>query len=197
MFVYGFPIASLLSTGALQGCHIIRLPRCGVGLFSWSCSQQWFQRFRFSITFGTHGGDDSFFCEPGLEIFVQLIKLQALMETLITWVPLTTRLSDLYSLHQKKVYTCGKAKYSKSREARGKVGGAPHPPLSWSKLDQASFWNSKRWRHKNFEFQNEAWPSLDQLNGGFGAPPTFHLAPLSFEYSARQKCILSFGGDCS
>ncbi len=26
--------------------------------------------------------------------------------------------------------------------------------------------------------------------------PTFHLAFLSFEYSARQKCILSFGGDC-
>ncbi len=46
------------------------------------------------------------------------------------------------------------------------------------------------------EFQNEAWPSLDQLNGGFGAPLTFHLPPLSFEYSARQKCILSFGGDC-
>ncbi len=63
--------------------------------------------------------------------------------------------------------------------ARGKVGGAPHPPLSWS------------------EFQNEAWPSLDQLNDGFGAPPTFHLVSLSFEYSARQKCILSFGGDCS
>ena len=47
-----------------------------------------------------------------------------------------------------------------------------------------------------FEFENEAWPSLGQLNGGFGAPPTFHLAPLSFEYSAQQKCILSFGGDC-
>ena len=56
---------------------------------------------------------------------------------------------EVYSLHQKKVYTCGKAKYSKSRGARGKVGDAPHPPLSWSKLDQASFWNSKRWRHKN------------------------------------------------
>ncbi len=83
-----------------------------------------------------------------------------------------------YSLHRKKVYTCGKAKYSKSRGARGKVGGAPHPPLSW------------------FEFQNDSWPSLDQLNGGFGAPPTFHVALLSFEYSARQKCILSFGGDC-
>ncbi len=39
-----------------------------------------------------------------------------------------------YSLHQKKVYTCGKAKYSKSRGARGKVGGRQHPPLSWSKL---------------------------------------------------------------
>ncbi len=37
-----------------------------------------------------------------------------------------------YSLHRKKVYTCGKAKYSKSRGARGKVGAAPHPPLSWS-----------------------------------------------------------------
>ena len=47
-----------------------------------------------------------------------------------------------------------------------------------------------------FEFQNEAWPSLDQLNGMCGAPPTFHLIPLIFEYSARQKCILSLGGDC-
>ncbi len=45
------------------------------------------------------------------------------------------------------------------------------------------------------EFQNEAWPSLDQLNVWFGAPPTFHSPPLSFEYLARQKCILSFGGD--
>ena len=37
---------------------------------------------------------------------------------------------------------------------------------------------------------------VDQLIGGFGAPPTFHLVPLSFEYSARQKCIpvLCFGG---
>ncbi len=60
-----------------------------------------------------------------------------------------------YSLHQKKVYTCGSAKYSKLRGARGKVG-----------------------------------------DGGYGAPPIFLMTPLSFEYSARQKCILSFGGDC-
>ncbi len=34
-----------------------------------------------------------------------------------------------------------------------------------------------------------------QNRGGLeDAPPTFHLAPLSFEYLARQKCILSFGG---
>ncbi len=54
-----------------------------------------------------------------------------------------------YSLRRK--YTCSKAKYSQSRGAKGKVGGVPHPPLSW--------------------------PSLDQLNGGFGASPTFHLPP--------------------
>ncbi len=136
-----------------------------------------------------------------------------------------------YSLHQKKVSTCGKAKYSKTRVCTGKVGCASDSKWSWSKVDQALTWYSKRWRHKNkmlsrmctirgpsrlqtrwgnlssrfllvcrhfFEFQNEAWPSLDQLNGWFGAPPTFHLALLSFEYSARQKCIvlLSFGGDC-
>ena len=30
-------------------------------------------------------------------------------------------LTDCYSFHQKKVYTCGKAEYSKSRRTRGKV----------------------------------------------------------------------------
>ncbi len=52
-------------------------------------------------------------------------------------------------------------------------------------------------RNHFLEFKNEAWPSLDQLNGVCGAPPTFHLAPLSFKYSARQMYILSFGGDCT
>ena len=27
------------------------------------------------------------------------------------------------------------------------------------------------------KFQNEVWPSLDQLNGGFGAPPTLSSPP--------------------
>ncbi len=46
-----------------------------------------------------------------------------------------------------------------------------------------------------FEIQNEAWPSLDQLNGWFGVTPTFHLAPLSFEYSAQLSSgnIWKFG----
>ena len=32
-----------------------------------------------------------------------------------------------YSLHQKKVSTCSKAKYSKNRVSTEKVGGASHP----------------------------------------------------------------------
>ncbi len=37
------------------------------------------------------------------------------------------------------------------------------------------------------EFQNEAWSSLDQLQDGCGAPPTFALAPLDFEYLALPQ----------
>ena len=33
-----------------------------------------------------------------------------------------------YRWHQKKVYTCVKAKYSKSMGTRGKVGGGPQSP---------------------------------------------------------------------
>ncbi len=37
------------------------------------------------------------------------------------------------------------------------------------------------------EFQNEAWFSLGQLKGGCGAPPTFPLARLEFEYMALPQ----------
>ncbi len=53
---------------------------------------------------------------------------------------------------------------------------------------------------KGKEFQNKAWPSLDQLNGECGASRrslAFNLATLSFEYPARQKCVLSFWRDYS
>ncbi len=46
------------------------------------------------------------------------------------------------------------------------------------------------------EFQNEAWPSLDQLTGGHGAPPTFPLASLDFEYLALPQVYTFFRGDC-
>ncbi len=98
-----------------------------------------------------------------------------------------------YSLHQKKVSTCGKAEYSKTRVSTGKVGGASHSQWSWSKVDQASFWYSKRWRHF-FEFQNEALPSLDQLNGWFGAPPIFHLAPSFLNTRLDKSVYFLLGG---
>ncbi len=42
-----------------------------------------------------------------------------------------------------------RAEYSKLRGTRWKVGGAPNPSLSWSKLGQASSWNIKKWLHNN------------------------------------------------
>ena len=38
-----------------------------------------------------------------------------------------------------------------------------------------------------WECQNEAWPSLNQLNGGCGTPPNFPLVPLAFEYLALTQ----------
>ena len=105
----------------------------------------------------------------------------------------------MYSLHQKKVYTCIKCKYSKARGLQEKQG--VHRTHHWVGLN----WTKPHFeipndcdtkKNKCFEFHNEAWPSLDQINGVCGAPPIFHLGPLSFEYLARQKCIFSFGGDC-
>ncbi len=44
------------------------------------------------------------------------------------------------------------------------------------------------------EFRNEALSSLDQLNGGCVAPPTFPLAPLDFEYLALPQVYTFFWG---
>ena len=44
------------------------------------------------------------------------------------------------------------------------------------------------------EFKNEAWSSLGQLNGGCGAPPTFHLDPsvlsIPLDKSVRWELFL-------
>ncbi len=42
------------------------------------------------------------------------------------------------------------------------------------------------------EFQNEAWSSMDQLNGKCEAPPTFPLAPLDFEYLVLRQVYTFF-----
>ncbi len=42
------------------------------------------------------------------------------------------------------------------------------------------------------EFQNEAWSSLNQLNGKCDAPPTFPLAPLDFEYLVLPQVYTFF-----
>ncbi len=41
-------------------------------------------------------------------------------------------------------------------------------------------------------FQNEAWSTLDQLNGWCDAPSNFLLAPLDFEYLAVPQVYTFF-----
>ncbi len=51
--------------------------------------------------------------------------------------------------------------------------------------------------HHFLEFQNEAWSSLNQLNGGCDPPPTYPLVPLAFEYlPLMQVYTFFFVGDC-
>ncbi len=98
----------------------------------------------------------------------------------------TCHLRHEYSNPQKKVYTLVEPSTQKWGGARWKVGGAPNPRLSWSKLGQASFWNLLLCRHL-LEFQNESWSSLDQLKGRCDAPPTFPLALHDFENLALPQ----------
>ena len=42
------------------------------------------------------------------------------------------------------------------------------------------------------EFQNEAWSSLDQLNGGCDPPPIFFSSPFDFEYLALLQVYTFF-----
>ena len=42
------------------------------------------------------------------------------------------------------------------------------------------------------KFQNEAWSTLDQLNGGCDAPPTLPLALLDFAYLALPHVYTFF-----
>ncbi len=70
------------------------------------------------------------------------------------------------------VHFC-QVKYSKLRRVRWKVGGPPHTPLSWSKLDQTSF------RNCLVQFGPTQW--------WVWCTPTFPLVPLDFEYLALTQ----------
>ncbi len=91
------------------------------------------------------------------------------MVTIIKIYPDTSQYitTAIQSPPKESIHFC-QAEYSKLMGARWKVGGAPNPPLNWSKLGQASFWNSKKWLHTNknreetlfkkiAKFQNSHW----------------------------------------
>ena len=71
----------------------------------------------------------------------------------------------LFTVSTKSNYTLVSSRVLKTEGARCKIGGAEHSPLSWTKLDQASFSNSKKWLrtiflflcHKHVEFQMWLW----------------------------------------
>ncbi len=105
--------------------------------------------------------------------FFFLKTLRVTLLCSIYWNPGWEIYSELYSWHQKKVYTWVKAKQSKVSVTRGKVKGASHPTLSFSKMRMAQFGPAHWWM----------WCT----------PTQFSFAhPLSLKYSAWQKCILSF-----
>ncbi len=88
-------------------------------------------------------------------------------------------MTRLQSPPKESIHFC-RAKYSKLREARQKVGGVPHPPLSWSK------------------------PSLGILKWGLVHSIGGVVHPLLFLYSfwslstwLCRKFTLPFGGDCN
>ncbi len=73
-----------------------------------------------------------------------LLLLWKLLKLCIRIWKRNPRLWD-YSLPHKKVYVLLSSLVLKTEEGRWKVGDAAHTPLIWSKLGQASFWNSKKW----------------------------------------------------
>ncbi len=48
-----------------------------------------------------------------------------------------------------------------------------------------------------FAFQNEVWPSLDQLNGGFVAPLPFIWPPSILSTQPNKSVYFLLGGDCN
>ncbi len=124
------------------------------------------------------------------------------------------RAQNLQSPPKESIHFC-RAEYSKLRGARWKVGGAPNPPLSWSKLGQASFCNSKNpplsWSKlgqasflkrgclrlfvlvsPSFRISKRGLVQFRPTQGWVWRTPTFPLAPLDFEYLALPQVYTFF-----
>ncbi len=54
-----------------------------------------------------------------------------------------------FTVSPKRKYTLLSSQVLKTEQGQMKCRGAPNSPLSWSKLGQASFWNSKKWLNTN------------------------------------------------
>ena len=106
----------------------------------------------------------------------------------------------LQSLPKENIHFC-QAEYSKLRGATWKVGGVPNPPLSWSKLGQASFWKSKKWLHTNKNREETLFRNIAKLQNSHWPPyfssslPWFWVLEVYtfFRwrlYSVQYTCIL-------
>ncbi len=72
-------------------------------------------------------------------------------------------------LSKESIHFC-RAKYSKLRGARSKVGGAPNQPLSWFKLGQTSVWNLKKWLHTNKNREETLFKKIAKLQNSHWLP---------------------------
>ncbi len=113
--------------------------------------------------------------------------------------------STLQSPPKESIHFC-RAEYSRLRGARWKVGGAPNPPLSWSKVGQASFWNSLDFViflkrdclrlfvlvSPSFRISKRGLVQFGQTQWWVWRTPYFSPSPLDFEYVALPQVYTFF-----
>ncbi len=99
--------------------------------------------------------------------------------------------NELYiTASPKRKYTLLSSWVLKTEEGQMKSRGCAKPTIELAhtgpslilKFKEMVAYQQKPWEDHLLEFQNEAWSSLDQLNGKCDLPPTFPLTPLDFEY---------------
>ena len=88
-------------------------------------------------------------------------------------------------LAPKRKYTLLSSWVLKTEEGQIETGGCATPTIELVHT----------WPSLILKLKNEAWSSLDQLIGGYGAPSTFPLAPWLLSTWLWCKCIPPFGAD--